>query len=71
MSQEEAEQGWRECIAWLVACGAAVLSADTPAEAALDCKASAGQLKMPSLAPKVAHDDENLTVDDFLKSAMG
>ena len=56
-----------ECIQWLQECGAAVLNAHLPLEATLDCKASAGQLTMPSLAPKVAHDDENLTVDDFLK----
>lgn len=38
----------------------------SPSEVALDCKASAGQLKMPEEKAKVAHGDENLRLEDFL-----
>lgn len=68
--QVDMAEGCRECIQWLGQCGAVVLNAEAPQEATLDCKASAGHLKMPSPVAKVAHDDMNLTVDDFLKGAM-
>lgn len=42
--------------------------AHSPADATLDCKASTGQLKMPEEKEKVAHGDENLRLEDFLKS---
>ena len=43
--------------------------ASTAVQAALDCKASAAlQLKMPEEKAKVAHGDENLKLEDFLKS---
>ena len=67
--QADTEQGCLECIAWLAECGAEVTSGDgPPGEAALDCKASAGQLKMPEEKAKVAHGDENLRLEDFLKT---
>lgn len=69
-AQVDMAEGCRECIQWLGQCGAVVLNAEAPQEATLDCKASAGHLKMPSPVAKVAHDDMNLTVDDFLKGAM-
>lgn len=65
--QAEEAEGWAECLAWLAECGAVVTDADQPADAALDCKASTGQLKMPEEKEKVAHGDENLRVEDFLK----
>ena len=40
----------------------------SPTEAALDCKESAGQLKMPEEKKKVAHGDANLQIEDFLKT---
>lgn len=74
--QDDEEEGCAELAEWLGECGAVV----TPAEAddggaggagansmALDCKASTGALKMPEEKTKVAHGDENLTLDDFLK----
>lgn len=65
--QADEAEGWQDCLAWLAECGAVVTDADTPAEATLDCKASTGQLKMPEEKEKVAHGDENLRVEDFLK----
>jgi hypothetical protein len=63
--------GCRDCIDFLLECGGVLQGApEPPAAAALDCKASAGQLKMPEPKERVAHDDANLSLDDFLKSAM-
>lgn len=61
----------RDCIAWLSECGAVVTGGDSGGgacdeEAALDCKASAGLLKMPEEKARVAHGDENLKLEDFL-----
>ena len=61
------DTGCRECAVWLVDCGAVVIVDAATAEAALDCKASTGKLKMPSQKANVAHDDENLSWQDFLK----
>ena len=69
--QADAAEGLRDCIAWLLECGATVADAEgpDPAAAALDCKASgAGGLRMPEEKERVAHGDENLRIDDFLKS---
>lgn len=79
--QTDAAEACRDCVAWLLECGAVVTAADGivlpadadvdglagPAEASLDCRASVGQLKMPEEKEKVAHGDDNLTVADFLK----
>ena len=70
----QADQG-RACAAcaeWLAAHGA-VLTGDTadPVSLAVDCKASAPTLAVPTDTGAVAHGDANLAVDDFLKSAVG
>lgn len=66
-------EGCHDCIAWLSECGAVVTGGDSGdvAEVALDCKASTGQLQMPEEKAKVAHGDQNLTLDDFLSKAGG
>lgn len=66
--QADEAQGWADCVAWLAECGAVLTDAHIPADATLDCKASTGQLKMPEEKEKVAHGDENLRLEDFLKS---
>ena len=67
--QADLAEGCADCLAWLEECGAAVTGAAAgPTEAALDCKESAGQLKMPEEKKKVAHGDANLQIEDFLKT---
>ena len=60
------EEGRAACVAWLAECGAVVTGQG--ADAAVDCKASTGQLQMPPEKEKVAHGDANLDIGDFLKS---
>jgi len=62
----DAESGREECIAWLSECKAVVIGIGS--EAAIDCKASAGQLKVPEEKDAVAHGDINLDIGDFLKT---
>jgi hypothetical protein len=67
--QADLGEGCADCLAWLEECGAAVKGATAgPTKAALDCKESAGQLKMPEEKKKVAHGDANLQIEDFLKT---
>lgn len=62
---ESAEAGLQACVSWLAECGAVVTG--NGAEAALDCKASTGQLHIPEEKDAVAHGDANLDIGDFLK----
>ncbi|MEW5318462.1 MAG: hypothetical protein WDW38_009683 [Sanguina aurantia] len=59
------EEGMAACIAWLTAHGAVLEHAAAP-EPMVDVKLSAPQLKVPTETSKVAHGDENLSLDDFL-----
>lgn len=43
--------------------------AATASEPMVDVKLSVGQLKIPTEVSKVAHGDENLSLDDFLNRA--
>jgi hypothetical protein len=52
-------------LSWLAECGAAVTGVG--GDAAVDCKASAGQLRVPEEKDAVAHGDANLDIGDFLK----
>ena len=66
--QADAGEGLAECLAWLAECGAVVVAGSgAGAGDQLDCKASAGQLKLPEDKTAVAHGDANLAIDDFLK----
>ena len=76
---DDLEEACAELADWLGECGAAVAPGEgegggagggsaAAAAAALDCKASTGALRMPEEKTKVAHGDENLSLDDFLKS---
>lgn len=58
--------GRQECTEWLEECGAVITG--SAEDAAVDCKASTGQLRMPEEKEKVAHGDANLDIGDFLKS---
>lgn len=58
--------GRQECLEWLEECGAVITASGE--DAAVDCKASTGQLRMPEEKEKVAHGDANLDIGDFLKS---
>jgi len=62
------EAGVAACVDWLNAHGA-VLEATVSAEQGpmLDVKASLGKLSIPE-EPKVAHGDENLSLEDFLSA---
>ncbi|CAL5222496.1 g4870 [Coccomyxa viridis] len=57
----------KDCVKWLKEHGAVLSNESSPAEGAVDCKASANTLVMPA-AVAVAHGDANLAIDDFLKS---
>ncbi len=65
----DAEAGLAACLAWLEECGAVVAGAG--ADAVVDCKASAGRLRMPEERGAVAHGDANLALGDFLKAFDG
>jgi hypothetical protein len=62
----DAKAGLDACLAWLEECGAVVAGAG--ADAVVDCKASAGRLRMPEERGAVAHGDANLALGDFLKA---
>ncbi|EFJ43004.1 hypothetical protein VOLCADRAFT_76947 [Volvox carteri f. nagariensis] len=67
-SAPSVEEGVAECTAWLRDHGAVVVEKGT--ELLLDTKASRGKLFVPEVTAKVAHGDENLSVNDFLSQAQ-
>ncbi|KAG2491433.1 hypothetical protein HYH03_010219 [Edaphochlamys debaryana] len=64
---ETEEEGVEACVAWLHNHGAVVV--EKGSELVLDTKACRGKLFVPEMPAKVAHGDENLSVNDFLSRA--
>ncbi|KAL8533374.1 hypothetical protein ACS0TY_009673 [Phlomoides rotata] len=68
-SDEKEVDGVEECIEWLKAHGATLIS-DTSGETLLDAKASAPNLFMPEPEDAVSHGDASLAVNDFLTRSL-
>jgi len=62
------EEGVEACMQWLQAHGAVVETPEGGGAPVLDVKSSAGRLFVPE-EPKVAHGDDNLSLEDFLARA--
>ncbi|XP_011091492.1 SAC3 family protein A isoform X1 [Sesamum indicum] len=68
-SDEKEVDGVEECIEWLKAHGACLIS-DSTGETLLDAKASASSLYMPEPEDAVSHGDASLAVNDFLTRSL-
>ncbi|KAK4406156.1 SAC3 family protein A [Sesamum angolense] len=66
---EKEVDGVEECIEWLKAHGACLIS-DSTGETLLDAKASASCLYMPEPEDAVSHGDASLAVNDFLTRSL-
>ncbi|PIN03480.1 Leucine permease transcriptional regulator [Handroanthus impetiginosus] len=68
-SDEKEVDGVDECIEWLKAHGACLIS-DSSGETLLDTKASVSSLYMPEPEDAVSHGDASLAVNDFLTRSL-
>ncbi|XP_010534452.1 PREDICTED: SAC3 family protein A [Tarenaya hassleriana] len=66
---EKENGGMEECLEWLKAHGASLIS-DSSGELLLDAKASSSSLCMPEPEDAVAHGDRNLAVNDFFTRTL-